>query len=252
MVSTDRVGRSCPHPRGPAFSGGIIHPIILGRADNGAPGEFCLTGAHAHSPPAATPMTTPLRQLVVLPSALAERTAEPLGARLRADDAAALDELLATTWEPLVRFLARFVDGTDAAEDIAQRAFVRLWEERATLSVEGSVRAFVYRTARNLALNERRDRRTHLRLLAGNEGVGLAAFPQSPLELLAASELQGAVTAAIDALPPRRREIFILARYHDMSYAEIAGVMEISAQTVANQMSAALATLRWTLRHLIA
>ena len=197
-------------------------------------------------------MTTSLRQFVVLSPTPPDPTVEDLGARLRSGDATALDELLATTWTPLVRFLVRFVDGTDTAEDIAQRAFVRLWEERATLTPDGSVRAFVYRTARNFALNERRDRRTHLRLLAGNEGVGLAALPLSPLEMLTTSELQGAVTAAIDALPPRRREIFILARYHDMSYAEIAGVMEISAQTVANQMSAALAALRWSLRHLIA
>lgn len=197
-------------------------------------------------------MTTSLRQLVVLPPTPPDASVEDLGARLRAGDAGALDELLGTTWKPLVRFLIRFVDGTDAAEDIAQRAFVRVWEERATLGADGSVRAFVYRIARNLALNDRRDRRTHLRLLAGNESVGLAAAPRSPLEMAATSELQGAVTAAIDALPPRRREIFILARYHDMSYAEIAGVMEISPQTVANQMSAALAALRWSLRHLIA
>lgn len=197
-------------------------------------------------------MTIPLRQLGLSPSAPRDAAAAPLGARLREGDAAALDELLADLWEPVVRFVLRFVDGLDAAEDIAQRAFIRTWEERDTLQPDGSVRAFIYRTARNLALNERRDARAHLRLLAHNTRAGLGAMPLSPGDQLATAELQGAIAAAIDALPPRRREIFILARYHEMGYGEIAAVLEISPQTVANQMSAALAALRWSLRHLIA
>jgi RNA polymerase sigma-70 factor (ECF subfamily) len=55
------------------------------------------------------------------------------------------------------------------------------------------------------------------------------------------------VESAITALPERRREIFVLSRYHGLSYREIAEVLEISPQTVANQLSAALATLRESL-----
>ena len=196
-------------------------------------------------------MTTPLPQLTLSTTGFPDEGGATLAGRLRAGEAAALDEILRDAWEPLVRFLMRFVDGIDVAEDIAQRSFIRLWEERETLQPDGSVRAFIYRTARNLALNERRDRRTHLRLLAQHRRAGLAAVPPSPVERMAGAELQRAVNAAIDALPARRREVFILARFHDMSYAEIAGVLGISSQTVANQMGSALATLRWALRHLV-
>ncbi len=49
------------------------------------------------------------------------------------------------------------------------------------------------------------------------------------------------------ALPPRRREVFVLRCVHGLSYREIAGIMDTSTQTVANQLSHALATLRVSL-----
>jgi RNA polymerase sigma-70 factor (ECF subfamily) len=171
-----------------------------------------------------------------------------IGARLRAGDAAALEILLAELWEPVVRFVLPLVDGQDAAEDVAQRAFLRVWDERLALRADGAVRAVLYRAARNLALNERRDRRTRLRLLDARaregERAGAGAPARSPLELLEAAELRRAAAAAIAALPERRREVFVLARYHGMSYGEIAEILELSPQTVANTMSAALAALR--------
>jgi RNA polymerase sigma-70 factor, ECF subfamily len=56
---------------------------------------------------------------------------------------------------------------------------------------------------------------------------------------------------AVSHLPPRRQEIFVLARAHGLSHQEIAEVMKISPQTVANQMSAALADLRQALGPLL-
>jgi RNA polymerase sigma-70 factor (ECF subfamily) len=60
--------------------------------------------------------------------------------------------------------------------------------------------------------------------------------------------LEDAFREALGALPPRKREVFTLARFQGLSYAEIAGVLGTSPQTVANQMSAALQQLRVALR----
>ena len=57
-----------------------------------------------------------------------------------------------------------------------------------------------------------------------------------------------AVAKAVSDLPPRRREIFKLVRESGFSYAEIAEIMKISRQTVANHMSLALSDLRVMLR----
>ena len=69
--------------------------------------------------------------------------------------------------------------------------------------------------------------------------------PDRDVEL---SELKQAVSKAVRALPPRRREIFRLVREGGFSYEEIAEIMEISRQTVANHMSLALSDLRVMLR----
>jgi len=64
------------------------------------------------------------------------------------------------------------------------------------------------------------------------------------MELAEHGQLSDAVRSALADLPPRRREVFSLARFHGLSYAEIAETLDVSPQTVANQMSAALSTLR--------
>ena len=56
---------------------------------------------------------------------------------------------------------------------------------------------------------------------------------------------------AIAALSDRRREVFILSRFHGLSHGEIAETLQTSPQTVANQVSSALAELRLALSHLL-
>jgi RNA polymerase sigma-70 factor (ECF subfamily) len=57
-------------------------------------------------------------------------------------------------------------------------------------------------------------------------------------------ELGRIIARAVDALPPRRRDVFVLVRYHGLSYREAAQVLDLAPQTVANHLSMALANLR--------
>jgi len=167
-------------------------------------------------------------------------------ARLGAGDPAALTALLELYWRPLVRYAASLLDGTDAAEDVVQEAFVRIWEKRAELRSSGTLRPYLYRMIRNLALNERRRGRIR-RLFVERKQKQPATGPVTPVEALEETELRAAVERALEELPPRRREVFVLARFHSLSYQQIAAVMGISPQTVANQFSSALSALRGSL-----
>jgi RNA polymerase sigma-70 factor, ECF subfamily len=165
--------------------------------------------------------------------------------RLCAGEAAAFDELLQRHWPALVGYLRSIVDEPQTARDIAQETFVYLWRARDTLQPFGSVRTLLYRSARHLALNERRRERVRLR----NDGNVRAvqsrlARAATPLELVERAELRQALQQAVDALPARRREVFVLGYVHGLPHAEIAEVMAISQQTVKNQMSSALGELR--------
>ena len=163
---------------------------------------------------------------------------------LRRDDPRALQRLGDCYWPGLLSYVRRMLSDVDAAEDVVQEAFVRLWEERARWWASSAPRAVLYRIARNLALNELKAHSFRERQL---ERTGMPASSLTPIQLLECEELHRAVTQAVNALPPRRREVFVLARFHGMSHREIAQTLEIAPQTVANQMATALATLEGAL-----
>ena len=168
--------------------------------------------------------------------------------RLRCGDERALDALLVRFWRPLVAYAERIADTRDAAEDIAQRTFCRVWERRAEWRPTGSLRGLLYRVAHNLAVSERRASQAHAR--AAQVHVDRAAGVRTPLDAIVESQLRARLEGAIQTLPARRREVFVLRCVHDLSYKEIAEVMGTSTQTVANQLSRALTTLRVALAHL--
>lgn len=169
--------------------------------------------------------------------------------RLRRGDVQALDAFVRRYWSPIHAYVARMSGSPDAAEDIAQRTFHRLWERRASWRPAGSVRGLLYRIAHNLAVSEYRAERARAR--ADTAASEARPEPPDPLDLAANEELRDALDRAVQALPPRRREVFVLRCIHDLPYKEIARIMGISPQTVANQLSHALAALRVTLRPIL-
>lgn len=170
-------------------------------------------------------------------------------AGLRAGDEAALEALLARYWSPVSLFALRMTGSRDAAEDVAQAVFCRLWERRASWRAQGSVRGLLFRLARNIAVSAHRTDRARERADRGFADARVYSIPAS-LDAERA-QLQAALERAIAALPARRREVFLLRMVDDLSYDEIAEVMHTSKQTVANQLSRALAALRPTLGHLL-
>jgi RNA polymerase sigma-70 factor (ECF subfamily) len=163
--------------------------------------------------------------------------------RIRNGDEAALATLLERYWKPVVRYVAGFLGGADAAEDAAQEAFVRLWERRETLKPSGSVRGLLFRMARNAALDEGRRRGARERADAYAPEVPIS----TPADALENTELGGIIAAAVDALPEQRRDVFVLVRHHGLSYKEASQVLDLAPQTVANHLCMALADLRTAL-----
>lgn len=161
-----------------------------------------------------------------------------------------LNALLTEFWRPLVGYAQRLLGDRAAAEDVVQRAFVRLWERDHSLPERDGLRPFFYRMVRNLASNEWRRSAIHARWL-DEVATGLDDAPASarPDAMFEAAELEQQIQVAINGLPPRRREILVLSRYHHLSNAQIAEVLGISQQTVANQLVSALRTLRESLRN---
>lgn len=180
-------------------------------------------------------------------SAPSVRSGDPhLCTRLQDGDRSALDELLNREWAALVHYAEQFTRDPDDAEEVAQRAFIRLWRGRERLDPERSVRGLLYRTVRNLAIDLKRRRRTRQR---GRKRLRHRASrrPATPYDRLRERELRGAIDDVIAALSPRRREAFVLCRVHGLSHREAAEVMALAPQTVSNHVTAALLAIRKTL-----
>ena len=148
---------------------------------------------------------------------------------------------MAECWSPLVLFLNGLVHSMDVAEDLAQEAVVRLWSRRESLE-PGSARAFLFRIGRNAALDHLRRSRVRFRFLSGPRCPDPS--PPTPDEEFATSELQTRFQEVFASLPPRRREVFEMIRFHGLSYREVSQILSLSTQTVANHMTHAYKDLR--------
>jgi RNA polymerase sigma-70 factor, ECF subfamily len=164
-----------------------------------------------------------------------------------AGDAGAFAAILDLYWRPLVLYCARIVGGHASAEDIAQDAFVRLWEHREKWRPRSSPRALLYTIARNQALNQRKSAAARLRSLVHRTASAPPQCVTTPAECTEASELRAAIERAIAHLPARQQEVVTLSRFDGLTRDEIAAVTGLSPQTVANYLVAALAALRTTL-----
>ncbi len=123
---------------------------------------------------------------------------------------------------------------------------MHLWERCDAGDVPLLTTAYLYTAARNRALKHLRHRRVVARWA---ERVASAPLPTGPQadERLRTREMAEAIRRAIDALPDRCRQIFLLSREKYLSYAEIAEVLGISVKTVETQMWRALKSLRKSL-----
>lgn len=168
-------------------------------------------------------------------------------AAIRAGDETAFRQLFDLLYGPLIGFARSIVRDEAVAEDVVQEAFVRLWDRRERLDEEIPLRAWLFRTVRNLALNFRRDTTTRERLLDDPAAADSAAVPRAmsaPDAATEGSDLQGRVSVLVAELPPRQREALLLSRVEGLSHAEVAAAMGCAPRTVNNHLVAALGTLR--------
>lgn len=172
-----------------------------------------------------------------------EKQVQVVGENLIGHEVAAFEHAVGQHWDGVARFASRLLNDREAAKDVSQEAFVRLWLARKHMTDE-SVRPFLYRVARNLAADELRRRSVRSRWAASQPEAETDAGPEA---ILHAKERDSKMAHAVQGLAPRRREALILAYVHGLSYQEIAKVMGISVATVRNQISSALADLRGVL-----
>lgn len=165
---------------------------------------------------------------------------------LKAGDERALQRVFRDHYAGMCTVARRIVYAPDVAEELVQDVFFKLWNKRESLEID-SLKTYLYRAARNTALNHTRRQRLE-RAHAEREGLkGEPTAVEATDDATAAEEVAIAVQRAVDRLPDRCREVFLMSRQDGMTYQQIADTLEISIKTVETQMGRALKSLRLSL-----
>lgn len=159
-------------------------------------------------------------------------------------------ETLFTRYQPaLVRGIAFHVRDIEAAHDIVQETFLRVWQHRASLRPDQSFQAYLYRIGMNLVRDLYRHTETRTRS-AANLPPPVPPDDADPADAAHHALLQEELRRAMrDVLPERCRAVFALSRLEGLSIQEVAARLRISPKTAENQLTKALRILRRALRH---
>jgi RNA polymerase sigma-70 factor (ECF subfamily) len=147
-------------------------------------------------------------------------------------------------------FAQKYVKDFETAREIAQAAFISLWEKRETIDMNRPVKSYLAMVIHNKCTNYLRDNRKFDQYILDLENI-LEVPEYDGADSMVEAELKLKIDLSIAELPEKCREIFILNRYENLKYQEIADKLQISVKTVETQMSKALQHMRIRLAEFI-
>ena len=141
----------------------------------------------------------------------------------------------------LSRYASSIIGNYSIAEEVVQDVFVAIWQKRDSLEFNSQLAPYLYTSVRNTCLNHLSKEKKSIPL--SEYTLGDPGSIQNPQEKMEFIELQEKIFKAIDDLPPKCREIFMLSRMERLTNRHIAEKLDISIKTVENQMTIALRKL---------
>lgn len=165
--------------------------------------------------------------------------------RLKKGDRTAFKQLFNRYQEKLIFYAITIVKSERVAKDIVQETFIKLWTTRNKLDPEQSLSGFLHTIARNMALNHLKragyDQKLKERIWERIQEIQLRVETE---EVIFGRESSKLIHEAIRQLPPRRKQIYKLSRENGLTHQDIANQLDISPNTVKNQIVSALKEIR--------
>ncbi|MFZ4395807.1 MAG: RNA polymerase sigma factor [Kiritimatiellia bacterium] len=181
-----------------------------------------------------------------------------LVAQVRAGEPQAVDVLMARYKRPVLNFVFRMIGDATEAEDLAQTVFVRVYQGVQKPEFHQTAAAFstwLFQVARHAALDHVRWRKRHpadsLHAM-DDRGESLAGSGRSAPEEAVARETGEQIATAVARLPEDQRTAIVLSEYENLSYAEIAAIMNCSLKSVETRLYRARQSLRQRLARTLA
>ena len=153
------------------------------------------------------------------------------------------EETFRKYYQSLCNYANSILKEMDESEEIVQHLFLTIWEKRADLEINISLKSYLYRAVHNHCLN----RIKHLKIREEYQQYATNFYEssyESVSQTVMKNELEQKIEAAIKKLPEQCRLIFRMSRFEELKYNEIAEQLELSPKTVENQIGKALKFLR--------
>jgi RNA polymerase sigma-70 factor, ECF subfamily len=170
---------------------------------------------------------------------------------LQKGEKSAFEEIYNDFFSLIYHLSSHYLNDERVSEEIVQDTFMKLWEIRESLNDQFNIRHFLYTIAKNNCLNYLRNQKIALKHQEKIKYLEMQ-FNYEALEKLGTyiefEELRTKIDQAIIALPNDLSETFLLSRYYELSYKDIAQKQSISVKTVEARMTKALKILRHELK----
>ncbi|RXF67782.1 sigma-70 family RNA polymerase sigma factor [Arcticibacter tournemirensis] len=149
------------------------------------------------------------------------------------------EEIYTRHWEKLYTFCFRMTKDEQTSQNIVQDIFTDLWERKDSLKIL-SIENYLFRAAKNLVLKEYRKNRFNVTTMEEE-------FENYVVERVSSDDPEkiDILYSLLESLPEKRKKILIMNKLQEMDIEQIATTLNISRQTVKNQLSAALKQLRF-------
>lgn len=167
--------------------------------------------------------------------------------KIRDGNAEAFENLFKAYCQPLINFARRFVRDIQIAENIVQDVFLKIWTNRIKLNPSLNLKTYLFTAVRNQSLNHLRHAKMERNSVADMQLIATPA--KTPENGWREKELAASIRQAINELPKKCQTIFLMNRFDQLTYQEIADILNLSIKTVETQMGRALKFLRKRLSH---
>lgn len=145
----------------------------------------------------------------------------------------------------LCRYAVSYLKDSYLAEDVVQETFIKIWEKKQEMIASPDLRFYLVTAVRNNCINVLRKQKAQPFALAEHTHEPEPEVQITPMQYKEmAEERNRKISQALELLPPKCREVFLLVKMQGMSYKQVAEIMDISQKTVENQMGKALKILR--------
>ena len=161
--------------------------------------------------------------------------------RFRRGEEAALDDIMARHRRPVYLLARRLLGNHEDADEAAQLTFVRAWRSRDRFRGDAALRTWLTRIVLNVAKSMRTGR-ARVESVELDESLADGADPAD--ERLGLEQARQRVRRAVAGLPPRQREVVVLKVFSEMTYREVAEVMDLSEGAVKAHLHQAVSNLR--------